>query len=158
MSTDLRPQRRGRKIAMTADEMDTFLNTERTCRVATVGADGPHVSPLWFVWESGALWLYSLNRSLRWKEIAADPRVSIVIDAGHDYFELRGVEIAGTAAVVGEVPRTGEPADELVAVERGFARKYLGSEELYYDGKHAWLKITPLKVTSWNFRKIGGLS
>jgi nitroimidazol reductase NimA-like FMN-containing flavoprotein (pyridoxamine 5'-phosphate oxidase superfamily) len=32
-----RAQRRGRAIAMTAAEVDEFLATERTCRVATVG-------------------------------------------------------------------------------------------------------------------------
>ena len=32
-----RAQRRGRAIAMTAAEVDQFLTTERTCRVATAG-------------------------------------------------------------------------------------------------------------------------
>jgi nitroimidazol reductase NimA-like FMN-containing flavoprotein (pyridoxamine 5'-phosphate oxidase superfamily) len=42
-------QRRGRKIMMTPGELDDFLSTQRTCRVATVSADGaPHVSTLWF--------------------------------------------------------------------------------------------------------------
>ena len=46
------PQRRGRRIAMTPEECNAFLSTERTCRVGTVGANGlPHVSPLWFVWD-----------------------------------------------------------------------------------------------------------
>src|SRR5712664_2224063 len=49
-------QRRGRVIAMSTGEMDAFLGQERTCRLATVGAGGPHVSPVWFVWAGGALW------------------------------------------------------------------------------------------------------
>ena len=36
---------------MTAEERDDFLDGERTCRVATVGTDGPHVTALWFVWD-----------------------------------------------------------------------------------------------------------
>jgi nitroimidazol reductase NimA-like FMN-containing flavoprotein (pyridoxamine 5'-phosphate oxidase superfamily) len=44
-------QRRGRAIAMSADEMDSFLGEQRTCRMATLGpGGGPHVSPVWFVW------------------------------------------------------------------------------------------------------------
>ncbi len=36
---------------MTPGELDEFLTTQRTCRVATVSKDGaPHVSALWFVW------------------------------------------------------------------------------------------------------------
>ena len=34
---------------MTAAELDAFLAEQRTCRVATVSADGrPHISALWF--------------------------------------------------------------------------------------------------------------
>lgn len=159
MSTPLRPQRRGRKIALTSTELDTYLADQRTCRVATVSADGaPHVVPLWFVWDSGLLWLYSLTRSQRWADVVANPRVSIVVDSGHDYFDLVGVEITGTAQVVGEAPRTGAANDELAGVEPLFARKYMGSDQLHYDGKHGWLRVTPSKIASWDFRKIAGLS
>lgn len=47
------PQKRGRRIAMTDAERDDFLGSERTCRVASVGPDGPHATPLWFVWRDG---------------------------------------------------------------------------------------------------------
>src|ERR1700758_3480116 len=100
-------QRRGRAIAMTAAEADEFLATERTCRVATVGADGrPHVAPLWFVWDGQSLWLSSLVRSQRWTDLMRDPRVAVTVDAGVEYSELRGVELSGVAAPVGDVPRT----------------------------------------------------
>ena len=35
----LQPQKRGRKIAMTPEEVDAFLAGQRTCRVATIGPD-----------------------------------------------------------------------------------------------------------------------
>ncbi|HVC72602.1 MAG TPA: pyridoxamine 5'-phosphate oxidase family protein, partial [Mycobacteriales bacterium] len=102
----MREQRRARRIAMTPDEVDAFLAAERTCRVATAGADGrPRVVPLWFAWDGRALWLTSLVRSQRWTDLARDPRVAVVVDTGDAYGELRGVEIAGTAAPVGDVPR-----------------------------------------------------
>ncbi|MFJ8082718.1 pyridoxamine 5'-phosphate oxidase family protein [Streptomyces sp. NPDC096205] len=148
-------QRRGRKIMMTPDELDAFLAVERTCRVATVSADGtPHVSPLWFAWDGKALWLYSITRSKRWADLRRDGRVAVVVDAGHDYDELRGVELSGGVEVVGEVPRTGEPYPELASVERAFARKYFGIDELPHDGRHAWLRLAPETVRSWDFRKL----
>jgi nitroimidazol reductase NimA-like FMN-containing flavoprotein (pyridoxamine 5'-phosphate oxidase superfamily) len=85
-------QRRGRAIAMNAGEMDAFLREQRTCRVATLGPDGPHVSPVWFVWDADALWIYSLTRSQRWADVHRDPRVAVVVDAGEKYAELHGVE------------------------------------------------------------------
>lgn len=138
---------------MSADEVDGFLAAERTCRVATVGPDGPHATPLWFVWHDGALWLYSLSRSQRWTDLSRDPRVAVVVDAGHEYSELRGVEIRGTVAVVGEVPRAGEPVDALAAPERLFAQKYFGTGEMWHDGRHGWLRLTPEQIVSWDFRK-----
>ncbi|SPF04620.1 pyridoxamine 5'-phosphate oxidase family protein [Streptomyces sp. MA5143a] len=149
-------QRRGRKIMMEPGELDEFLGAQRTCRVATVSADGaPHVSPLWFVWDGTSLWLYSITRSKRWSELRRDPRVAVVVDAGEDYGELRGVELSGTVEVVGEVPRTGEPLAELAEVEGLFARKNFGIDDMPHDGRHAWLRLTPDAITSWDFRKLG---
>lgn len=149
-------QKRSRRIAMSDAELDEFLAQERTCRVATTGPGGPHATPLWFLWADGALWLHSLSRSQRWADLARDPRVAVVVDAGHDYLELRGVELCGSVEVVGEVPRTGADVPELVAVERGFAGKYFGVDELPYDGKHGWLKLVPTTTRSWDFRKLAG--
>ncbi|MFD5703849.1 pyridoxamine 5'-phosphate oxidase family protein [Streptomyces lasiicapitis] len=148
-------QRRGRRIMMTPGELDAFLATERTCRVATVSADGaPHVSALWFVWDGTSLWLYSLTRSRRWAELRRDPRIAVVVDAGEQYGELRGVELTGTAQFVGESPRTGEPCPELDVPERLFIRKNFGLEEMVHDGRHAWLRLTPDAIASWDFRKL----
>ena len=60
-------QRRGREIAMAEAERDAFLNGERTCRVATIGRDGPHATPLWFVWDAG------LSGSTRSAAVSAGP-------------------------------------------------------------------------------------
>lgn len=152
-------QRRGRAIAMTAAEVDEFLAAERTCRVATTGRDGrPHVVPLWFVWDGASLWLNSVVRSQRWTDLERDPRVAVVVDAGAGYRELRGVELSGTVVPVGDAPRTGSrtgSAEETLAgPERLFARKYAGSETFVPDGRHAWLRLTPGKLVSWDFRKL----
>jgi hypothetical protein len=139
---------------MTPAELDEFLAAERTCRVATVGLDGPHATPLWFGWLDGYLWLYSVVQSQRWTDLQRDPRIAVVVDAGIDYFELRGVEITGTVEVVGEVPRTGAPDDALAELERQFAAKYMGGESMFHDQRHAWLRVKPDKIASWDFRKI----
>src|SRR6266404_4814252 len=116
-----RQQRRGRVIAMTAEELDAFLGEQHTCRFATTGPDGPHVAPVWFVWDGRAIWVYSLTRSQRW------------------------------ANVMGPVPRKGhEDCPELGEPERLMAAKYFGPE-MTHDARHAWLRITPLKMVSWDF-------
>ncbi|MCX5395721.1 pyridoxamine 5'-phosphate oxidase family protein [Streptomyces sp. NBC_00102] len=149
-------QRRGRRIMLTDEERDAFLTERRTCRVATVGADGqPHVGALWFVWDGTSIWLYSLTRSLRWTQLGKNPRVAVVVDDGEEYGELRGVELRGEVVPVGEAPRTGEPCPELAAVEALFPAKYFGIDAMPHDGRHAWLRLTPATVVSWDFRKLG---
>ncbi len=160
-------QRRGQVIAMSAEELTSFLGEQRTCRFATAGQTGPHVAPVWFVWDGQALWVYSLTRSQRWANLARDPRAAVVVDDGHHYHELRGVEIEGQAAVVGPVPRTGEDPQppELAEPERLMAAKYFapaslavgGGPEMIHDGRHAWLRVAPLKIVSWDFRKLADL-
>ncbi len=135
-------------------ELDAFLNQERTCRIATGSPSGPHVTALWYVWDGTALWLTSLVRSQRWTDIERDPRVAVLIDAGEAYGELRGAELRGSLERVGEAPRTGAPEPALEEPERLFARKYSGSDTFGYDGRHAWLRLVPDKITSWDFRKL----
>jgi Pyridoxamine 5'-phosphate oxidase len=158
MSEELRPQRRGRKIAMTAEERDEFLAAERTCRVATIGPDGPHATPLWFGWDGTHFWLYSIVKSQRWTDLMRDPRIGVTVDAGVDYLELRGVEITGTVEVIGAAPRTGDPDEALVEIEKQFAHKYMGGgDEMFHDGRHGWLRINIAKIASWDFRKLADL-
>jgi hypothetical protein len=146
-------QRRGRKIAMTKEEVDDFLGQERTCRVATSGSQGPHLTALWYVWDGTALWLTSVVRSQRWTDLERDPRVSVLVDAGEAYGELRGVELRGRVEVVGEVPRVGQPDERLAEPELLFARKYTDGEARN-DGRHAWLRLIPDTLVSWDFRKM----
>ncbi|MCF3130271.1 MULTISPECIES: pyridoxamine 5'-phosphate oxidase family protein [Streptomyces] len=149
-------QRRGRKIMMTPGELDEFLTTQRTCRVATVTTGGaPHVSALWFAWDGSAMWLYSVVRSKRWTDLRRDPRVAIVVDSGEEYDQLRGVELSGSVEFVGEIPRTGQLCAELDTAETLFARKNFGLDEMPHDGRHAWARLRPDKIVSWDFRKLG---
>ncbi|MES5823958.1 pyridoxamine 5'-phosphate oxidase family protein [Streptomyces sp. RG80] len=148
-------QRRGRKIMMTPGELDEFLTSQRTCRVATVSTGGaPHVSTLWFAWDGTSLWLYSVVKSKRWTDLRRDPRVAIVVDTGEEYDELRGVELSGAVEFVGEAPRVGELYAELDVPETLFARKNFRLDEMPHDGRHAWMRLTPDKIVSWDFRKL----
>lgn len=139
---------------MSPDEVDTFLRSERTCRVATVSSSGqPHVSPLWFVWDGASLWLNSVVRSQRWADIEHEPRISVVVDAGTAFQELRGVELSGAVDQVGDIPRGDGPDTVLAVPETLFARKYTATDVFRPDGRHAWLRLRPTKIASWDFRK-----
>ena len=149
-------QKRGKRIAMSAAEVNEYLASELTCRVATIKASGfPHVTPLWFLWHNSELWLTTLTQSQRWTDLQREPRVSVVVDSGDGYMELCGVELSGCVEVVGEVPRVGEAHAELDEIERLNALKYQGPTGVVrHDGRHAWVRLRPDRIVSWDFRKL----
>jgi general stress protein 26 len=133
---------------MTPDELEQFLTTERTVRLGTASADGePHVAPLWFVWLDGAMYLNSLKRSRRGRDVEAGSRVAACVDAGFEYAELRGAVLYGVLE-----DATGDPnADEARKI---FGTKYFHGIDIPVVKSHAWLRLRPDRIVSWDFKKI----
>lgn len=136
------------QLRMTDEELANFLRTERTARVATVSPSGePHVAPLWFVWHEGALYITSLKRSRRTKDIERGSRVAACIDAGEGYADLCGVVLYGTFAPAGS-------EEDTAAVRKTFGEKYWNGIDIPERRSHVWLRMEPDKIVSWDFAKI----
>lgn len=133
------------QLRMTPEELETFLRAERTVRVATVSPDGePHVAPMWFLWHSGSMYVTSLKRSRRQRDVEEGSRVAACVDAGEEYAELRGVVLYGRF----------EDVDPPVEVRRAFGEKYWGGIEVPDRRSHAWQVLRRDRVVSWDFSKI----
>lgn len=67
---------------MTAAERREFLlGSARTASLATVRADGrPHVAPIWFDLDGEKLVFMTAEASVKGRNMARDPRVSLCID------------------------------------------------------------------------------
>jgi hypothetical protein len=75
------------------------------------------------------------------------------VDAGDAYCEFVRGQLRGAVEIVGEVPRTGTPDSRLAEPERLYARKYDSADVMHHTGHHAWPRLLPEKITSWDFRK-----
>lgn len=139
------------RIEMGPEEQDRFLAEERVLHLATVDDDGwPAVVPVWFVWHDRAFWVWNLDRAARTRRLEEGTRVSVVVDGGRDYVELRGVHARVEHRFVAddEVPRD---------VRREFGRKYFGLDEpIAHADDHTWMRLSPTTVRSWDFRKVMG--
>lgn len=136
------------QLRLTPAELDELMTTTRECHIATVSPDGwPHVVPLWFVWHGGALWVNNLRRSRRSRDLGAGSPVSVCVDAGVQYAELRGAVLYGRFAEAPGHPGVGE-------ARAAFAAKYWGGAEVPDLRSHAWLRLEPERIASWDFRKI----
>jgi general stress protein 26 len=85
------------QIRMSAPEVQSFLAQERIVICATLGPRGwPHLMPLWYVLRpDGAdgqeLWAWTYAASQKVRNVERDPRVTLQVQAGETYEQLRGV-------------------------------------------------------------------
>lgn len=84
---------------LTHSERDAFLTPPGIlCRIATVKPDGaPHVTPVWFLYEEGCVFVTPRAESAWLAHLRRDPRVALTIDEeAHPY---RKVTIEGVAEI-----------------------------------------------------------
>lgn len=109
-----------------AVDLETFLSRPLFCFLATGSSEGPRVSPLWYLWEEGTIWIV-VNPELKSypDRIERDPRTALaVVDFDASRGLVQHVGMRGTASVEAFNP---EKATRLF-------RRYLGHED-GWDGR-----------------------
>ncbi|ADU08825.1 MULTISPECIES: TIGR03618 family F420-dependent PPOX class oxidoreductase [Micromonospora] len=108
------------------------LARERNVWLCTLRRDGsPHVTPVWFVYADGVWWIGCEGRSVKARNVTADPRVSLALEDG-----VHPVVAEGEA----RVHRTGFPPEVVAA----FAKKYGGwdiRQPVTPDGERVLLEV-----------------
>ena len=152
------PSRRS-EITMFEDEMRRFMDDERILTCATVGPSGrPHLMPLWYVRDGGALLAWTYGKSQKVRNLERDPRATIQIEAGRDrYTALRGVMLECDVAVEDDPARVADVGFALLARYTGAdAPEAARAGVLKQAPKRVALRFTPTRVVSWDHRKLGG--
>ncbi|UWQ96089.1 pyridoxamine 5'-phosphate oxidase family protein [Rhodobacteraceae bacterium M385] len=105
----------------TAFDPEQVLSRPLMANLATVTALGePRNAPVWFAWESAALWMLSDVSSSSAERIAANPNVAVeIVDYDNTAGVLRHLGMRGRATV--------EPMNP--ALFRRLLRRYLGADE-----------------------------
>jgi PPOX class probable F420-dependent enzyme len=148
---------RRRQIRMTEAEVAAFLDAQRTLICATVGPGGrPHLAALWYLPAAGRLdcWTYAASQKAR--NLARDPRATLLTEAGTSYQELRGVSLECDAELVRD---PGQVLDIGVAL----AARYGGATPTAdlratlarQAAKRVGIHFHPARVSSWDHRKLG---
>jgi PPOX class probable F420-dependent enzyme len=110
--------------ALSDSERDEFLSQPGIlCRIATLKSDGsPHVTPAWFIYEDGRVFVTPRLHSSWRKHIARDPRVALTID--DQELPYRKVVLEGRAVTEYEPGRDDEWRDQY----RRIAQRYVPPE------------------------------
>jgi general stress protein 26 len=146
------------QIVMSDEEVAAFLGEQRVMACATRGGNGwPHVVALWYVVRQDQLWGWTYAKSQKARNLERDDRATLQLEAGERYQELRGVMIEAHATIHRDL-------DTVVEVGREIFERYgdgaLGEEFMdvvrAQAVKRVALEFIPVRVVSWDHRKLEG--
>ena len=102
------------QIKLSDDEQRELLESERVVVVSSIGPRGwPHSMPLWYVLRGNEIWIYTYAKSQKVKNLERDPRATLLVETGHEYGELRGVQIEAEAEIHRDLELVYEVGKEL---------------------------------------------
>jgi PPOX class probable F420-dependent enzyme len=143
---------------MTEAEIAEFLAPPRNLQVATINQDGtPHLVTMYYAVIDGKIVFWTYRKSQKVLNLRRDPRITVLVEDGKEYGELRGVQITGRATL-------SEDHDAVMAVgERLFVR-YFGDDldDAARAGveasaaKRVSITVEPDRIVSWDHTKLGG--
>ena len=146
------------QIKMTPEEVEAFLQEQRTMSIATIAKDGrPHLVAMWYAFLEGVPCFWTFAKSQKVVNLRRDPRITCMVEAGDTYDQLRGVELIAHANI------SGDPEEVLLFGVAEFER-YQGikmNEAILPQvermaNKRVVVKIEVERIVSWDHRKLGG--
>ncbi len=151
------------QIRLSDEEIHDFLRENKTIILNSVGPDGfPHPMPMWFSADDAlVISMTTFRKSQKILNLKRDPRVSLLVESGLEYQELKGVVIYGRAEL-------SEDLDEIIATllaaagqqaptDDADAQKKMREVMKGTASKRTLIRVKPEKIISWNHAKLGGV-
>ena len=99
---------RRQQIQLSPDEQAAFFRERKKAALATIDKDGfPHVVAMNYFARDGVFYMTSYGKAQKVVNIRRNPKVALMIEAGDEYAELRGVLIRGAARSSRTKPASG---------------------------------------------------
>jgi len=153
------PNRRA-AIELTAEEQRELLETARILQVASLNPDGrPHLVPMWFeLDDEGLIAFTTYGTSQKVVNLERDPRITVLLETGDAYDQLRGMSIDGRAEVVRDPHVTARTLALVGAKYYDRPRPDRPTEPVEPPPpayKRVTVRIHPERTRSWDHRKLG---
>ena len=148
-------------IRMTDDEVAAYLREGHTMMLVSNGVRGhPHAVPMFYgIDDDLTVRFATYGKSQKIKNIERDPRVTLLVESGSAYSELKGVMIEGDAEVLEDLDATVDTMVEAMgktenplppAAELPLALKQ------QMAGKRVLIRVRPTRFSSWDHGKLPG--
>ena len=147
-------------VKLTDEEVHEHLEKGHTLVLATIRKSGePFMTPLWYVYDKGSIYISTLAKSAKVGHIRRDPRVCCIVEEGEKWVDLKAV-IANCDAVIiedqDEYARIRQLLNVKYAAFRAERAKAPEATQKHYAAGSVLIKATPRpgQVRSWYNRKI----
>ena len=148
-------------IALSPEEIQEFLEAQKTLIIVSNGRDGyPHPMPMWYYTDpDGCLYCTTFKKAQKVFNWQRDAKASLLVESGEEYAELKSVLIYATAEIIDDIDEVCEAlvnigskgrtlsADEHQAMKGGMTKT---------AEKRMLLRFTPQRYVSWDHAKLGG--
>lgn len=143
------------QIQMTPTEQAEFLQRARTMTLCTIDKDGyPHAVAMAFMVKDGCVYMTSYRKAQKVVNIRRNPKVAVMVEAGTQYNELKGVMIRGRCEVIDEPDEVWKLMREIRAFQAGGTPAPADAVVQARAQKRAVLQIIPEKIASWDHSKL----
>jgi PPOX class probable F420-dependent enzyme len=153
------PSRRD-EIKLTPAEQAELLASERVVVVSSIGPRGwPHSMPLWYVVRDGEIWVWTYAKSQKVRNLERDPRATLLIETGHEYTELRGIQIEAVAELIRDPERVVDYAKEMTIRYAEGIESVEGDAAAALEAqapKRVAIRFEAKRTATWDHRKLGG--
>ena len=106
-------------MALTNEEINSFLSERRNAVLGTVRKDGsPQLNPMWFDWTGEVFYISTTRTRFKYNSIKRDPRVTLCID---DATGFKTVIVEGRAEII---------EDDIWRITRRIVEKYVDKEHV----------------------------
>jgi PPOX class probable F420-dependent enzyme len=143
-------------VRMTPEEVDEFLHGRHTATMCTINHDNTiHAVAMWYGFLEGAVAFETKAKSQKVQNLRRDPRLTVLVDDGEYYEELRGVELVGRGEIIEDPDRMWELG---VSVFERYNRPYTEEMRPFVEvmlHKRVVVKLHVDRVVSWDHRKLG---
>lgn len=146
---------------MTDDEVAAFVREQRTATVATHGAQGAvHLVAMWYAVLPGgpggpALWIETKAASQKVLNLRRDDRMSVLVEAGDTYDQLRGVAMEGRGVVVEDPAVVWEVCVDVFERYQGPYSEEVRPLVEEMARKRVAVRLEVDRTRSWDHRKLG---
>ncbi len=148
------------QIKLTPVEQLELLDEERIVVCTTNGPRGwPHSMPLWYTVRDGDIWVWTFAKSQKVKNLERDRRCTLLVEAGVEYGELRGIQIESEAELIRDPDQVFEFGAELTIRYAEGIERIEGDAEAGLRAqapKRVAIHFHPVRTATWDHRKLGG--